>query len=178
MVRQSYFTIGHSTHSVPDFVALLRGAGADLVADVRTIPRSATNPQFNKDVLSSVLVTEGVDYRHLPLLGGLRSRRKNAGPSPNTFWRHRSFRNYADYAMTPDFETGLRELRTLAEDHHPAIMCAESVWWRCHRRIITDYLLAAGAKVRHIGGSGKIDPAQMTDAAVPQPGGTLIYPGD
>jgi uncharacterized protein (DUF488 family) len=175
MVNELYFTIGHSTRSVADVIELLQEAGANLVADVRSVPRSATNPQFNNDRLPTTLAAHGLDYRHLALLGGLRHRQKSLASSPNSFWQNTSFRNYADYALSSAFRTGLLELRGLAADHHPAIMCAESVWWRCHRRIITDYLLAAGADVRHILGPGKIEPAHMTDAATPQPDGTLIY---
>jgi uncharacterized protein (DUF488 family) len=175
MTTELYFTIGHSTHSVANFIALLREARADVVADVRTVPRSAANPQFNKNAFATALADEGIGYRHLPLLGGLRSRQRNAIPSPNAFWRNDSFRNYADYAMTPAFSAGLQELRTLGRDHHPAIMCAEAVWWRCHRRIITDYLIAAGATVRHVLGHGNIEPAEMTNGAVKKPGGILVY---
>jgi uncharacterized protein (DUF488 family) len=174
--EELYFTIGHSTLSVADFIMLLHEAGCDLVADVRSIPRSAANPQFNQDALPIALAAHGIGYRHLSLLGGLRGHRKSAPPSPNAFWHNDSFRNYADYAMTPAFRTGLRGLRSLGRDHRPSIMCAEAVWWRCHRRIITDYLLAAGADVRHILGRTKIEPARMTPAAVPEADGTLIYP--
>ena len=170
-----YLTIGHSTRGVEELVSLLREGGADLVADVRTVPRSRTNPQFNADTLPGRLAEDGILYRHLPKLGGLRGHRKDA-PSPNGLWRNASFRNYADYAMTGPFAEGLAELRALAARHSCAIMCAEVLWWRCHRRIIADYLLAGGEPVLHILGPRHIEPATMTRGALPQADGTLLYP--
>ena len=170
------FTIGHSTRPIAEFLALLQEVGVDLLVDVRSIPRSRTNPQFNADALPGALAEAGIAYRHLPALGGLRHRTKAAEPSPNTLWRVAAFRNYADYAETDAFRTGLDELRALARDHCCAIMCAEAVWWRCHRRIIADYLLARGVPVMHIMGSGKIDPAKLTPGADVLTNGTLVYP--
>ena len=170
------FTIGHSTRAIAEFVALLRQVAVDLLVDVRSIPRSRTNPQFNADALPEALVDAGITYCHLPALGGLRHRTAAAMPSPNTLWRVAAFRNYADYAATDAFRKGLDELRTLARDNCCAIMCAEAVWWRCHRRIIADYLLADGVPVAHIMGHNKIDPAKLTPGARSLPGGTLIYP--
>ena len=170
------FTIGHSTRTVAEFVALLRQAGIDLLIDVRSVPRSRTNPQFNADALPETLGDAGISYRQLPALGGLRHRTKGAMPSPNTLWRVAAFRNYADYAATDAFRMGLDELRALARDNCCAIMCAEAVWWRCHRRIISDYLLAAGVPVAHIMGHSKIDPAKLTPGVRSLPGGTLVYP--
>jgi uncharacterized protein (DUF488 family) len=172
-----YLTIGHSTRTVDELVSLLREAGADLVADVRTVPRSRTNPQFNADVLPARLDRDGIGYLHIAKLGGLRNARRNAGPSPNMFWDNASFRNYADYAMTPEFRDGLAELRLQQRVKTCAVMCAEAVWWRCHRRIIADYLIAAGEPVQHILGPGNITPATMTPGARPQADGTLVYPG-
>jgi uncharacterized protein (DUF488 family) len=180
-VRQSQaiptiFTIGHSTRPIAEFVALLRQVAVDLLVDVRSIPRSRTNPQFNADALAEALVDAGITYRHLPALGGLRRRTKGAMPSPNTLWRVAAFRNYADYAATDAFRMGLVELRALARDNCCAIMCAEAVWWRCHRRIIADYLLAEGVPVAHIMGQNKIDSATLTPGVRSLPGGTLVYP--
>jgi uncharacterized protein (DUF488 family) len=127
----------------------------DLLVDVRSIPRSRTNPQFNADALPEVLADAGIGYLHLPALGGLRHRTKGAMPSPNSLWRVAAFRNYADYAATGAFRRGLDELRALARDNCCAIMCSEAVWWRCHRRIIADYLLAVGVPVAHIMGHNK-----------------------
>ncbi len=171
-----FYTIGHSTRSLDEFVGLLKSAGADMLVDVRTVPRSRTNPQFNADTLPEALRAADIGYRHFASLGGLRGRQKGITESPNDYWENDSFRNYADYAGTEPFRTGLQELRTLGHERHCAIMCAEAVWWRCHRRIIADYLLAAGETVLHILGPGKIDPAEINPAARAQPDGTLIYP--
>ncbi len=170
------YTIGHSTHTIAEFEALLQQVAVDLLVDVRSIPRSRTNPQFNSDSLAATLVDAGISYRHLAALGGLRDRKRGAAPSLNTFWRVAAFRNYADYAETDAFRMGLDELRTLARGNCCAIMCAEAVWWRCHRRIIADYLLAEGVPVMHIMGLDKIDPAKLTPGARLQPDGTLRYP--
>ena len=170
------FTIGHSTRPIADFLPLLRQVGVDLLIDVRSIPRSRTNPQFNADALPGPLGDAGIRYLHLSALGGLRHRKKGGPPSINTFWRVAAFRNYADYAATEAFQTGLNELRALSRDNRCAIMCAEAVWWRCHRRIIADYLLTQGVPVMHIMGLDKIDPAALTPGALAQPDGTLAYP--
>jgi uncharacterized protein (DUF488 family) len=170
------FTIGHSTRTKDEFIALLREFEIELIADVRSIPRSRTNPQFNTDILARTLAEAGIGYRHLKALGGRRHRGRDAAPSPNPFWRNDSFRNYADYAATDAFKTGLDELRTIARDSRCAIMCAEAVWWRCHRRIIADYLLSEGVRVVHIMGPGNADPAQLTPGAQMLPEGTLVYP--
>jgi uncharacterized protein (DUF488 family) len=170
------FTIGHSTRSADEVIALLREAGVDLLVDVRTVPRSRFNPQFNADVFPKTLGEAAIGYRHFAALGGLRHRPKGAPPSPNGLWQSEAFQAYADYALTPPFHAALAELRDLAHEHRPAVMCAEAVWWRCHRRIITDYLLAAGDDVRHIMGEGKIEPASLTLGAEPRPDGTIVYP--
>lgn len=172
------FTIGHSTRTVEELIELLAAAGVDLLADVRSVPRSRTNPQFNADALPAALAPFGIGYRHLGALGGLRGRRKGDAPSPNTHWRSAGFRNYADYAMTPDFRAGFEALRDMAGEGTCAIMCAEALWWRCHRRIIADYLLSAGLEVAHILGPGKIEPAEITPGAQLQPDGVLHYPAD
>jgi len=169
-------TIGHSTRSIAEFVSLLGEADVGLVADVRSIPRSRTNPQFNSDVLPASLAEAGVAYRHLAELGGRRHRPQNAPPSPNEFWRNESFRNYADYAETAAFTAGLATLEELARQYRCAVMCAEAVWWRCHRRIISDYLLARGIPVLHIMGHNRIEPAALTPGARQLAGGALIYP--
>jgi uncharacterized protein (DUF488 family) len=160
------YTIGHSTHPIAEFVALLQHAGVDFVVDVRTIPRSRTNPQFNFDTLPHSLKKAGIGYKHIAELGGLRARQKRVPESPNTFWENESFRNYADYALTESFRKGLDMLEALAAQHACALMCAEAVWWRCHRRIIADYLLMERYQVMHIMGVDKIELARMTEAAV------------
>jgi uncharacterized protein (DUF488 family) len=169
----AFFTIGHSTRPISDLVALLQGAGVTLLADVRAIPRSRTNPQFNIDALPPELAAHGIAYEHFPELGGRRGRAPN---SPNDFWENDSFRNYADYAGTQGFRAGLERLRRLGQDQRTAVMCAEALWWRCHRRIIADYLISAGDRVFHILAAGKIEPAKLTPAARKTPDGTLIYP--
>jgi len=170
------FTIGHSTRSAEELIALLREAGIDLLVDIRTVPRSRFNPQFNVDVLPKTLAEVGIRHRHFPALGGLRHRPKGAPPSPNGLWRSEAFQAYADYAMTAPFRAALDELRGLGRDHVPAIMCAEAVWWQCHRRIVADYLLAAGVDVEHIMAPGKIEPASLTPGAEPRSDGTIAYP--
>ena len=132
--------------------------------------------QFNADALPEALAEAAIACRPLPALGGLRHRAKGVMPSPNTFWRVAAFRNYADYAATDAFRAGLNELRTLARNRRCAIMCAEAVWWSCHRPIIADYLLAAGVPVAHIMGNQKIDLATLTPGVQSLPGGMLIYP--
>jgi uncharacterized protein (DUF488 family) len=169
------FTIGHSTRHIQEFLSLLEQVTVNMLVDVRSIPRSRTNPQFNLDTLRDALAVAGISYRHLPALGGLRHRKRGAAPSLNTFWQVAAFRNYADYAATEAFRTGLNELRALSSNNCCAIMCAEAVWWRCHRRIIADYLLTQGVPVMHIMGPGKIDPANVTSGARAQTDGTLIY---
>jgi uncharacterized protein (DUF488 family) len=169
-------TIGHSTRTAKELIALLREAGVDLLVDVRTVPRSRFNPQFNTNALPGPLSEGGVGYRHLASLGGLRHRPKGAGPSPNGAWRNEAFQAYADYALTPAFRAGLDELLALSHEHRPAVMCAEAVWWRCHRRIVADYLLVRGVEVRHIMGPGHIDAATLTPGAEPRPDATILYP--
>lgn len=175
-MRAPYFTIGHSTRTVEQLVGLLHEPEIDLVVDVRSVPRSRAAPQFNGDVLPGRLAQEGIGYLHLRRLGGFRGQRSRAMPSPNMFWENTSFRNYADYAMTDEFRDGLGELRAVAHRHICAVMCAEAVWWRCHRRIIADYLIASGEKVLHVLGPGHIQPATMTPSARLGAGGVVLYP--
>lgn len=170
------FTVGHSTRTLVEFVSLLRFADITLLVDVRSIPRSRAMPQFNGDTLPGSLAAEGIGYRSLLALGGRRHHRKGTPPSPNTYWRVQAFRNYADYAATDEFRAGLGELLELARHDRCAIICAEAVWWRCHRRIITDYLLAGGTPVEHIMGQGQIVPGTITPGAQVMPDGTLRYP--
>jgi uncharacterized protein (DUF488 family) len=170
-----FFTIGHSTRSLDDFADLLQQAEVRHIADVRTVPRSRTNPQYNSDVLPTALAAFQIRYTHIAALGGLRGRTPGVAPAVNAFWKNQSFHNYADYAMSDAFARGLAELRELGHAQRCAVMCAEVLWWRCHRRIIADYLIAAGESVFHIVGPGHIDPAHLTVAA--RPGAqTLTYP--
>ncbi len=172
----AFFTIGHSNRSQESFIGLLREADIRLLVDVRTVPRSRTNPQFNRDVLPAALAAHQIDYQYIAALGGLRSKQRDVPRSMNAFWRNESFHNYADYALSEDFRNAISELRALGHIHTCAIMCAEALWWRCHRRILADYLLAAGETVFHILGAGQITPGRMTPAARQHPPGTLTYP--
>ena len=172
----TFFTIGHSTRSIEEFTEILKSEKNSLVVDVRTVPRSRTNPQFNSDTLWSSLAEENIEYVHLAELGGLRGRQRNVQPSPNAFWENQSFRNYADYAMTDAFRSGFEKLKKLGETKRCVIMCAETLWWRCHRRIITDYLIFTGETVIHILGLGKTALAKPTPAARPVGTERLIYP--
>jgi uncharacterized protein (DUF488 family) len=178
LVTLPFFTIGHSTRPIGEFLELLSEAEVQLVVDVRTVPRSRTNPQYNADTFPEALNEARVEYEHIPALGGLRGRNPAVPADLNAFWQNQSFHNYADYATTESFRSGLIRLRRSGHDRRCAIMCAEAVWWRCHRRVITDYLIAAGETVFHILGPNHIEPARMTDAARPGPDETLIYPAE
>jgi uncharacterized protein (DUF488 family) len=175
-VRHPFHTIGHSTRTIDEFVALLREAEVTLVVDVRTVPRSRTNPHYNRDALPGALTPHGIGYEHVAALGGLRGKKREVPADLNGFWENGSFHNYADYAMGEDFQRGLARLRELGAAQRCAIMCAEAVWWRCHRRIISDYLLAADETVLHILGPGHIEPARLTEAAQKDAAGRLVYP--
>lgn len=145
------------------------------MVDIRSVPRSRTNPQFNPDELAAALEACQIGHCRIGELGGLRKRSPEVAPEVNGFWTNRSFHNYADYALSADFRSGLAELESLAAERRCAIMCAESVWWRCHRRIVADYLLAAGREVFHLMGEDRVEPARLTPGAVPAPDG-LHYP--
>jgi len=172
----TYFTIGHSTHLIDEFIAMLLMEKIEMVIDVRTIPRSRTNPQFDCDTLSIALAQHGIEYVHLAELGGLRRRQPSVKPSPNAFWNNVSFRNYADYALSDAFQVGLQHLKRLGESRRCVIMCAESLWWRCHRRMIADYLILSGATVIHIMGQGRTIVARATSAAHMRLDGKVVYP--
>jgi uncharacterized protein (DUF488 family) len=170
-----FFTIGHSTRPVNEFIDLLKSAEIGMVADVRKITRSRTNPQYNGDTFPEALTRFAIGYEHIAPLGGLRARTRDVPPELNAFWQNESFHNYADYALSADFKSGLARLRALGDEGRCAIMCAEAVWWRCHRRIIADYLLAAGETVFHILGADRIEPARMSDAAKVRGDGSIVY---
>lgn len=172
-----FFTIGHSTREVTEFMHLLQAQQVRLVVDVRTIPRSRSNPQFNYSVLPETLAQEQIGYEHSVALGGLRGRQHEVAEAVNAFWQNQSFHNYADYSLTEEFHSGLARLRALGRQQRCAVMCAEAVWWRCHRRIIADYLIAAGEAVFHILGKGRIEAARMTAGARCGPNKSLTYPG-
>lgn len=174
-MEQPFFTIGHSTRTIEEFVELLKESGIGVVVDVRTIPRSRTNPQYNRDTLPESLGSFQIGYEHIAELGGLRAK-KGIDPQINGFWQNKSFHNYADYALGEAFHQGFARLFDLGAERRCAIMCAEAVWWRCHRRIIADYLLARGKQVFHILGPGHVEPAKMTPGAETGPDHTVLYP--
>ena len=155
----------------------MTAANVGVLVDVRAVPRSRTNPQFNKDVLPAGLASAAIDYEHIAALGGLRGRKTGIPPVVNAFWTNQSFHNYADYAMGEEFRAALARLRARGRAQRCAIMCAEILWWRCHRRIIADYLISAGETVFHILGEGNVARARLTPAAMPGPEGTIVYPG-
>ena len=155
-------TIGHSTRPAAEFVSLLKAHGIRTLVDVRTIPRSRHNPQFNSDALEATLAESGIGYVHEPDLGGLRKPRAD---SVNLAWRNTSFRGYADYMQTPSFEAAIDELVARAEQGPTAIMCAEAVPWRCHRSLVADALMARGHEAREIVSETKATPHKLTSFA-------------
>jgi uncharacterized protein (DUF488 family) len=173
-VKTTVWTIGHSTHSWDEFVSLLQAYQLQAVADVRRLPGSRRLPQFDQDPMTKALEGLGIAYRWFPKLGGRRRARKD---SPNTGWRNVSFRGYADYLETEEFAEGLAELIDLAKQERTTLMCAEAVWWRCHRRLIADVLLLRKIEVIHILDATHstphthTPPAQVVD-------GRLIYPSE
>lgn len=167
-------TIGHSTRTLEEFIGLLQAHAVSLVADVRTIPRSRHNPQFNKDSLPEELKKAGLGYVHLPGLGGLRHAKLN---SLNVGWRNASFRGYADYMQTPEFETSLEELIQLAKQKKIAIMCAEAVPWRCHRSLIADALLIRRIRTEDIMSATRRQVHTLTPFAKVR-GTTITYPAE
>lgn len=168
------WTIGHSNRPLEQLVAMLRAHGIEVLVDVRTVPRSRYNPQFNRETLPAELAPAGIEYRHMPGLGGLRHPRKD---STNTGWRNDSFRGYADYMQTAEFEANLEALLQLAEERRVAIMCAEAVPWRCHRSLISDAVTARGGEVRHIMSAERADPHRMTSFARVD-AGRVTYPSE
>ena len=166
-------TVGHSNHEEQEFVELLRGAGVELIADVRRYPGSRRQPHFERHALAGVLLEAGIQYRWLgESLGG---RRKPLPDSPNGAWKSEQFRGYADHMATEEFAGGLAELEGLAREQRVAAMCAEAWWIRCHRRLISDALVARGWRVLHLGSNGKLEEHELTDFAVVE-NGVVTYP--
>jgi uncharacterized protein (DUF488 family) len=163
MARQvELFTIGHSTRTIDEFVALLQAHGVEQLVDVRTVPKSRRLPHFNTDALADRLPRDHIVYRHMPALGGLRKPRRD---SRNTAWQNESFRGYADYMSSVEFKKGLDDLLAFASLAPTAIMCAEAVWWSCHRRLIADALIVRGVDVRHIMSATRAEPHELTPFA-------------
>jgi uncharacterized protein (DUF488 family) len=158
----SIWTIGHSTLSIEAFIGALSSFEIQALADVRSFPGSRRYPQFNKESLRNTLAAAEIEYLHLPELGG---RRRARPDSTNMAWRNETFRGYADYMETKEFEGGINRLLSLAAERRTAIMCAEAVWWRCHRSLISDYLKAEGIRVIHILGAEKSQEHPFTSAA-------------
>jgi uncharacterized protein (DUF488 family) len=156
------WTVGHSTRPIEELIEALRSFEIKVLADVRSYPGSKRYPQFNKENLKASLTDAAIDYQHFPELGG---RRRAKPDSLNMVWRNESFRGYADYMDTEDFPRGITRLLHVARASRIAIMCAEAVWWRCHRSLISDYLKAKGIEVHHIMGAGKSEPHPFTSAA-------------
>lgn len=167
------FTIGHSTRTFDEFLTLLRAHGVDAIADVRTVPRSRRHPHFAREALEPALEGYGIGYRHFPGLGGLRKPRRD---SRNGGWRHPSFRGYADHMGTAEFASALDALSTWATGRSVAVMCAEAVWWRCHRQLIADAMVARGFVVRHIMSADEAPEHRLT-AFARIDGTSVYYPG-
>jgi uncharacterized protein (DUF488 family) len=171
------WTIGHSTRSADEFIALLRANAIDGLADIRTIPKSRRHPHFAGEALHARLTQEGIEYRHFAALGGLRKPRPD---SPNGAWRNASFRGYADHMMTSDFAAAVSDLLEFGERRNVAVMCAEAVWWQCHRMLLSDALVARHVEVQHImtakSGSG-VQPHRLTPFAQIRSGEQVWYPG-
>lgn len=175
-MKLPFYTVGHSNVSVERFVALLSAHDIGLVADIRTIPKSRANPQFNEDALKAALAGHDIAYVRVAALGGLRGKARGVPREVNGFWTNESFHNYADYALSSEFRAGLEHLIEQGRTQRCAMMCAEAVWWRCHRRIVADYLLARGETVFHIMTQDRLEPARLTPGAVIRADGVVVYP--
>jgi len=171
-----FVTIGHSDRSLDEFLDMLRAAGVGMVIDVRAFPRSRSNPAYNIDQLPEELARVQIGYRHMVALGGRRPKQPGVPESLNALWRVQSFHNYADYALGDEFAEAFRELARLGRDQRPALMCAEAVWWRCHRRIIADHLLLDGHPVEHLMAPGQSEGATPTPGVLKDALGRVVYP--
>jgi uncharacterized protein (DUF488 family) len=171
-MSSSIWTIGHSTRPIDEFITLLKAHHVHRLVDVRTVPHSRHNPQFNTEQLDQSLRQAGLNYVHMPQLGGLRKAKKD---SVNLGWRNASFRGYADYMLSEEFWKAIEELMTHSRSQLTAIMCAEAVPWRCHRALIADALVSRGSEVRHIMSEAKADPHRLTAFATLE-NGSLLYP--
>jgi uncharacterized protein (DUF488 family) len=175
--KTNLFTIGHSTHPLEKFVALLGQHGIEVVADIRRFPGSRKFPQFNQDELVFALQKVDIDYHWLEALGGRRGKRQNHSSSINLGLHNASFRNYADYMLTKEFDEGMTRLLDLARCQPTTLMCAEALFWRCHRRLVSDFLVANGVTVQHIMANGDLQPHSVTLGAVIKDGG-VTYPAE
>jgi uncharacterized protein (DUF488 family) len=164
--RAIIYTVGHSTRTIAEFVDLLRSAGIETVVDVRSVPKSRRNPDYNLDRLPRLLADQQIEHEHIAELGGRRGKSHDVAPAVNAFWENQSFHNYADHALSERFSAGLDRLVELAVNRRCAIMCSEAVWWRCHRRIIADHLIVRGHEVRHLMTPSRATRAELTRGAV------------
>lgn len=178
MSHTVFFTIGHSNRSSAEFIDLLHEHSVQQVVDVRKLPGSNRYPQFNADALGQELGKHHIKLTRSAGLTGRRKVSKDVDFAVNGWWRNRSFHNYADHALSTEFQEALTELCELGAEHTTAVMCSEAVWWRCHRRIIADYLLASNHQVEHIMGPDQLMTAELSTGAVPQADGTVEYPSD
>ena len=169
------FTVGHSTRSIEEFIALLQSAAIAVVIDVRRLPGSSRHPQFDEDSLRESLNAADIGYERIVELGGRRRVSKDVPFEVNAFWQNRSFHNYADYALSGEFESGFTRLRERGSKDRTTVMCSEAVWWRCHRRIIADHLLAHDEEVFHLMSQEQQPPASLTPGAVLD-AGSVTYP--
>jgi uncharacterized protein (DUF488 family) len=177
-MKQPFYTLGHSDRSFAEFAGLLAQAGIGLLADIRKLPGSRAHPHFDADALAGALAGLGIAYEHVAALGGLRGKAAGVPAEVNGLWRNASFHRYADYALSPAFRDGLAHVVRQARERRCALMCSEAVWWRCHRRIVADYLIAGGETVFHIMGKGRLEPARLTPGAVVRADGTIVYPAE
>jgi uncharacterized protein (DUF488 family) len=168
------YTIGHSNHPIAQFLQLLKDNGISCLADVRSVPYSRHNPQFNRENLQKSLEEACIQYRHFPQLAGFQ--KSPFSESPNSGWENQAFRNYADYALTTDFQEGLDTLLQTASGQKTAIMCAEKLYWRCHRRIIADYLVAREISIKHILEENKLVDHELTHFARIEDVKRIVYP--
>lgn len=176
-MTHAFFTVGHSNRTIGQFIDILRDADIGIIIDVRKLPGSRVHPQFDGDRLAQSLAEVQIGYELIPSLGGRRRKAEQIPDETNAAWRNRSFHNYADYALSDGFREGLDRLIRLGEDRRCALMCSEAAWWRCHRRIIADHLLARGMEVYHLMSKDRIQEAVPTVGAVFQ-SGTVVYPAE
>ena len=176
MARPTVFTIGHSNRSLEEFIELLEENSIRHIVDVRKLPGSKRYPQFNADTLAEQLADHDIALTRSSGLTGRRKVSKETAFAVNAWWQNRSFHNYADHALTDEFRHALSELQDTAQAQPTAVMCAEAVWWRCHRRLIADYLLVADYLVEHIMGPGQLMTAELSAGASPQDDGSIVYP--
>lgn len=176
MIMENFCSVGHSNRTLEEFLAIMRDARVQLLVDVRSFPRSRSNPAFNIDSFPAELQYAGVGYVHMRSLGGRRPRQRSIDALVNGLWRVQAFHNYADYALGDEFAGAFADLMILGRDQRVAIMCSEAVWWRCHRRIIVDYLLANGKSVDHLMARGQTVCATLTLGARVTAEGKVLYP--